>query len=102
MCAAFEDYEDVPKTVPLDLTEDDVSWVTSTISGAEGVLGSEAIEIRNWLTCFGCESEELRVFNARMADWMSNPPPPWDAYRPLMACRLVALDKSPEGETCGN
>ena len=26
-CAALEEYEDVPKTVPLDFTEDDVTWV---------------------------------------------------------------------------
>ena len=27
VCAAFEEYADVPKTVPLDFTEDDVTWV---------------------------------------------------------------------------
>ena len=26
---------------------------------------------------------------------MANFPPPWDAYRALMACRLLALDKIP-------
>ena len=26
---------------------------------------------------------------------MANSPPPWDAHRALMACRLVALDKRP-------
>ena len=31
----------------------------------------------------------------RMADWMANSSPPWFAYRALMACRLVALDKRP-------
>ena len=30
-----------------------------------------------------------------MADWMANSSPPWAAYRALMACRLVALDKRP-------
>ena len=30
-CAAFEEYEDVPKTVPLDFTEDDVAWVASKL-----------------------------------------------------------------------
>ena len=28
-CAAFEEYKEVPETVPLDFMEDDVTWVTS-------------------------------------------------------------------------
>ena len=75
-CAAFEEYEDVPKTVPLDFTEDDVTWVASKLSGAAGALGAEAMELRNWLLCFRCASEELRVVDARLEDWMANPPPP--------------------------
>ena len=59
-CAAFEEYEEVPETVPLDFTEDDVTWIASKLSGAEGALGAEAIELQNWLLCFGCVSEELR------------------------------------------
>ena len=35
-CAAFEEYEEVPETVPLDFMEDDLTWVTSNISGAAG------------------------------------------------------------------
>ena len=94
-CAAFEDYEDVPKTVPLDFTEDNVTWVASKLSGAAGALGAEAMELRNWLLRFGCASEELRVVVASLAYWMANSSPPWAAYRALMACRLVALDKRP-------
>ena len=30
-CAVFEEYEKVPKTVPIDFTEDDVMWVASNI-----------------------------------------------------------------------
>ena len=55
-CEAFEEYEDVPKTVPLDFTEDDVMWITSKLSGAAGALGTEAMELRNWLLCFRCAS----------------------------------------------
>ena len=44
-CAAFEVYEDVPKTVPLDFTEDDVTWVASKLSGTAGALGAEAISL---------------------------------------------------------
>ena len=58
-CADFEDYEEVPKTVPLDFTEDDVTWVASKLSGEAGALGAEAMELRYWLLRFGCTSEEL-------------------------------------------
>ena len=94
-CADFKVYGDVPKTVPLDFTEDDVTWVASKLVGPAGALGAEATELRNWLLCFRCASEELRVVVASLADWMANSPPPWAAYRALMACRLVALDKRP-------
>ena len=75
-CAAFEEYEDVPETVPLDFTENDVTWVASKLSGAAGVLGAEAMELRNWLLCFGCAPEEFRVVVASLADWMANSSPP--------------------------
>ena len=55
-CAAFEEYGEVPEIVPLDFTEDDVMWVTSKLFGAAGALVAEAIELRNWLLCFGCAS----------------------------------------------
>ena len=71
-CAAFEEYEDVPETVPLDFMKDDVTWVASKLSGAAGELGAETMELRNWLLRFGCASEELRVVVASLADWMAN------------------------------
>ena len=71
-CAAFEVYEDVPETVPLDFTEDDVTWVASKLSGAAGALVAEAMELRNWLLRFGCASEEIRVVVAILSDWMAN------------------------------
>ena len=36
-----------------------------------------------------------KSFFARLAGFMANSSPPWSAYRALMACRLVALDKNP-------
>ena len=79
-CAAFEEYGEVPKTVPLDFTEDDLTWVASKLSGAAGALGAEAIELCNWLLRFGCASDELGVVVASLADWMANSSPPWDVY----------------------
>ena len=66
-CAAFKEYEEVPKTLPLDFTEDDVTWVASNLSGTAGALGAEAVDLRNWLLRFGCLPEELRVDVARQA-----------------------------------
>ena len=94
-CAAFKEYEDVPETVPLNSTEDEVTWVASKLSGAAGALIAEAMELHNWLLRFRCASKELIVVVASLADWMDNYSSPWAAYRALMACRLVALDKRP-------
>ena len=74
-CAAFEDYGEVPETVPLYFTDDDVTWVASNLSVAAGALGVEAIEMQNWLLCFRCVLEELRFVVARLADWMANSSP---------------------------
>ena len=92
-CTAFKEYGEVPETVPLDLTEDGVMWVASKLSVAAGALGAEAIEMINWLLCLWFSSEELRVIVASLDDWVANSSPPWSAYRALMACCLVALDK---------
>ena len=88
---AFKEYGEVPETVPLNFTEDDATWVASKIYGAAGTLGSEVIELINWLLRFGCSSEKLRVVVARLADGMSNSPHPWYSYFIPMACRLVLL-----------
>ena len=75
-CAAFEEYEEVPETVPLNFTDNDVMWFASKLSCAVGALGAEAIELCNWLICFGCASEELRVIVIRMETGWPTPPPP--------------------------
>ena len=56
-CAAFEEYENMPKMVPLDFTEDDVTWVVSKLSGAAGALGAQVMELRSWLLRFRCASK---------------------------------------------
>ena len=75
-CAAFKEYEEVPETVPLDFTEDDVMWVVSELSGTASVLGAEAVELRNWILRFGCALEEMRFVVSRLAGCMDNYPPP--------------------------
>ena len=71
-----------------------MSWVASKLLGTAGALGAEAVELCNWIVCFGCVSEELKVVVAKMAAWMANSYPPRFAYCKLMACHLVMLDKS--------
>ena len=34
------------------------------------------IELRNWLLCFRCASEEFSVVVTNLADWLVTPPPP--------------------------
>ena len=74
-CAAFEKNGDVPETMPLELSDDDVIWVAYNLSGATGALGAEGIGLRNWLFHFRYASEEFRFIVANLDDWMSNSPP---------------------------
>ena len=61
MCTSFKEYEEVPEITPLDLSEDNVTSLASKLSGAAGALGAVETELRNWLLCFRCASEEFRV-----------------------------------------
>ena len=72
MCTVFEEYKESPETAPLDFTEDDVTWVASNISGATGALGVEVIEMINWIICFECASDDLRVVASNIGEWMAN------------------------------
>ena len=42
-CTAFKEYKDMPETVLLELTEDDVTWAVSKLSSTAGVLGSRQL-----------------------------------------------------------
>jgi hypothetical protein len=91
----FEPYDALPQQIPLDITIDVVEAVASKISGAAGPGGTDAVALQSWLLRFGAESERLRAEMADLTLWLSNSHPPYAAYRALMACRLVALDKQP-------
>jgi hypothetical protein len=93
---SFEAYaEETPTPVPVVITGEVVEQVASRLSGGAGPGGTDAVDLRNWLLRFGAESESLRDALAVIAEWLANEHPPWAAYRALMACRLVALDKCP-------
>ena len=57
ICKTFKEYEEVPKRIPLEFTEDGITCVMSSLSSTGGTLGEEAIELSNWLICFGCTLE---------------------------------------------
>ena len=78
-CSAFERYEEVPETVPLEFLEDDVTWAALNLSSAARAPGAEALELKNWLLRFGCASEELRVEVVGLEYWLENSSPSWTA-----------------------
>ena len=45
--AAYKQYEDVHKMALLDFLKEDVTWVTSKLSGFAGALGVEVIDLHN-------------------------------------------------------
>jgi hypothetical protein len=93
---AFEPYaRGAPAVVPVDVTATTVETVAAKLSGAAGPGGVDAADLWNWLLRFGVESDDLREEMAAMTAWLANMHPPWAAYRALMACRLVALEKQP-------
>ena len=51
--------------------------------------------MKNWLLRHGQASHLLREELAAWTEWLSNCSPPFAAYRALMGCRLIALDKEP-------
>ena len=92
---AFEPYPQVATPVPVDITTDHIERVAAKLSGAAGLSGVDAVALNDWLLRYGPESDSLREEMAAWAEWLGNESPPWAAYRALMACRLVALDKEP-------
>ena len=67
-CETFEEYEKVPETVPLDFSEDGITWVVSKFSGSDGTLGAEAINLMKWILLFGCASVDFKVVVVNMTD----------------------------------
>ena len=59
MFSAFEEYEKLPETLPLEFKEDGVTWFASKLSSAAGALGAGDIELMNWIFYSGCASEAL-------------------------------------------
>ena len=92
---AFEPYALKPTTIPLIVSSDTVEEVVVKMGGSAGPGGPDSVALKAWCLGFGHTSGELRSEIARFTTWIANTNPSWAAYRALMACRLVALDKEP-------
>ena len=92
---ACEEYDQIPTTVPLIVSTDTVEEVALKLSGSAGPGGLDSETCKAWLLGYGQASGTLRSEIASLTTWIANQHPPWAAYRALMACRLVALDKQP-------
>ena len=91
----FEQSGAPPDALPLDITAETVESVAARLHGSAGPCGVHSTDLQAWLLRFGAESEMLREEMAAWCRWLANESPPWAAYRALMACRSVALDKQP-------
>ena len=93
--AAFEEYEELLETAPVDCDADMVEEVASKLRGGAGPSGVDTIALKNWFLRHSRASRVLREEMAEWTEWLCNELPPWVAYRAMMGARLVALDKEP-------
>ena len=92
---AFEPYPRVPTAPPLTCSIKLMTQVASTLGGSGGPSGVDAVALREWLLRYGDASAKLRESLRNALLCLANSRPSWAAFRALMACRLVALDKQP-------
>ena len=92
---AFETYDRMECLVQLDCTEEIVQDIVEKLQGGAGPSSVDALALKKWLLNHGAASQILREELAAWTEWLSNGHPPWAAYRAMMYCRLVALDKCP-------
>ena len=93
--AAFEEYEELLESVPVDCDQGMVEEVASRLRGGAGPSSVDALALKNWLLRHGRASQILREELATWTEWLCNTAPPWASFRGLMGCRLVVLDKQP-------
>ena len=84
-----------PELTPVDITDDTGTAVAGRISGGARPRGTDSVSLQHWLLRFCAASAELRLIVGDFVEWLGNGRPPWAAYRTLMSCRLIALDKQP-------
>ena len=71
----LEQYNSIPKMIPLDITSTIVESVISKIHGAAGPGGVNIITLQHHILQFSGKSKELRDTVASMAAWLANDSP---------------------------
>ena len=95
MAANLEEFDSVPELHRVWITEDTVEKVAGKLHGSAGLTGLDSFMMKEFLLKHGQASRNLRSAVANLASWLANENVPWAAYRGLMMCREVALDKMP-------
>ena len=91
----LEEYDEVPEFQDVVITGDTVERVAKKLLGSGGLVNFDLIAMKRLLLNHGGHSAWLRNSIAKFASWLSNENVDWPAYRGLMMCREVALDKIP-------
>ena len=91
----FEEYDPPLQHLPLQFFEEDVTAITSKLTGSGGPSSLDSTMLQTFLLRYGQASHDLRVEMAAWAEWLSNNQPPWASYRAAIAGRLIAFDKMP-------
>ena len=74
--SSFEDSKKYPDIVLLDISEEDVQWVDTSLTGAEVPIGMDVLALQNWLLQFGISSSSIRKDMAAWAECPANKSPP--------------------------
>ena len=93
--ASFEEYDECLDSVPVTCEQETVEEMASKLRGGAGPGRVDASALSMWLLRRGKYSQMLREELAEWTEWLCNEQPPFAAYRALMSCRLIALDKQP-------
>ena len=70
--SSFGEYEQDPDVVPLEISEEDVQWVASKLSGAAGPSVTYVLDFQSWLLCFGLALVSLREEMTEWKYWLAN------------------------------
>ena len=84
-CIAFEQYNEVPLSIPTDCTTEDLETLALRMSGSASPSSFNAVMLRNCQLWYGRALGELRQELAKWVEWLSNESPPWAAYHALMS-----------------
>ena len=92
---ALKDYTKAPEPLQLQVGYESFESTARKLSGSAGPSGIDAIDLQHWMFRFRAVSKNLLNKLILWTEWLVNAPPSWSAYRAMMACCLIAIDKQP-------